>query len=466
MHRSQSYNINTAVFARGEGLPSNKKIRGVISVPGDKSISHRALIFSALSKGTCTVSGLSPAEDCQSTADCLRKLGLDVKQAHTTKTGFGQPAELTIESPGLHKLTAPTAVLNAGNSGTTMRLMSGLVAGQNFTTRFDGDDSLRMRPMSRVLRPLFEMGAKIHYELEHDMAPVAETAPFAVTGGNLAGKHFDLKVASAQVETAILLAGLQASGETSIKSPAKSRDHTERMFRHIGVPFVQRDGTMSVSRLTEPVAPFKIKVAGDLSSAAFFIVAAACLPGSDLLIKGVGMNPGRRLVIDVLEQMGAQIAFESEAEIGGEPVADIRIKYVGRLKGATISGDTIASGIDEIPILALAGALCEGEFKVSGAAELRVKESDRLKAIVENMRSLGVEITESNDGFVIQGGERLSGGSYWRTYNDHRLAMTGLIANCIAEEPIEIEETESIKISYPGFADHLKHLISDPSHIA
>jgi 3-phosphoshikimate 1-carboxyvinyltransferase len=315
--------------------------------------------------------------------------------------------------------------------------------------------------------PLYDMGAQIHYESSHDMAPVADTAPFSITGGNLVGKSFDLKIPSAQVQAALLLAGLQAQGTTSVKIPGHMRDHTERMFKFIGVPFKKSsDGAIEVTKLDAPVAPFSISVPGDLSSAAFFMVAAACLPGSDVLVKNVGVNSGRNLIIEVLRRMGADIHFESQGEISGEPVADIRVRYAGRLRGVTVYGDTVATGIDEIPILALAGSLCEGEFTVLGADELRHKESNRLSSITENLQNLGVNIQATDGGFKIQGSAKLPGASFWRTYGDHRMAMTGMIANTIAQEPITLEESDSIKISYPSFAGHLKLLLGEKTGVS
>lgn len=428
------------------------KLCGELKVPGDKSISHRALIFAALSKGNNRVFGLSPAADCLSTAECLRRLGMVITRDEASDW-------TEIESFGLQKLKCPAGSLDAGNSGTTIRLLSGLVAGQPFTTQFDGDSSLRQRPMSRVLEPLQSMGATIEY-FDRQGYP-----PFSIVGGNLKGLHYEVPVASAQVQTALVLAGLQAEGETIVQMPlasagAGARDHTARQFRHLGVPF-DGDGTgkLRVKRLLEPLEPFSMQVPGDISSAAFFMVAAASMPGSAILLTGVGINPGRNLVIDVLRKMGADIELQNSRQVCGEPVADISVKGNGRLNGATIGGDIIAAGIDEIPILALAGSLCDGTFKVSGASELRVKESDRLKAIVTNLEEAGADISEQPDGFEIRGRNSLPGGSHWKTEGDHRLAMTGLIANLIVQKPLAIDDAACVNISYPQFKEHLQVLL-------
>lgn len=425
-----------------------RNFTGKIAVPGDKSITHRALIFSALTRGMSTITGPSPAEDCRSTAACLSLIGLEVKREQS-----GDSIVLNVKSDGLGALRQASQVLDAGNSGTTIRLMAGLVAGRNFSTSFDGDGSLRKRPMRRVLDHLKTMGATVSYEQADGCAP------FTVTGAELIGCQFSLEVASAQVQTAILLAGLQAQGHTSVRLPAAVRDHTERMFRHIGVPFDRPDDlTISVARLAEPLPPAAFDVPADISSAAFFMVGAACMPGSDLLLSGVGLNPGRTLILDVLKRMGANITASNERICCGEPVADIRVRYSQRLCGTQVTAGDIARGIDEIPILALAGAFCEGSLIVTGAAELRHKESDRLSAIVENLNAAGAEIEEYEDGFRVIGAKEIQGGSAWHTYLDHRLAMTGLIASVLCREPVSIEETASSRISYPAFEADLARL--------
>ena len=426
------------------------KLEGAIFVPGDKSISHRALIFSALSRGKSEIHGLSPAEDCQSTAACLKQLGLSITDANGD-----QLPKTIVESPGLAGLQAPQNTLFAGNSGTTIRLMSGLVAGQSFASSFDGDDSLRGRPMLRVLKPLTEMGATVSFAKEQGKAP------FTIQGRQLRGRKFALDVASAQVEAAILLAGLQAEGETTVQLPHLARDHTARMFRFLEVPFRQdTDGAISVQKLEQPVAPFEIFVPGDISSAAFFMVAAACLPGSNLVLKRIGINPGRTLILDVLLALGADICLENSQELCGEPVADIRVKGGSKLQGGSIEADKVAQGIDEIPILALAGCMCEGDFSVRGASELRHKESDRLALIVENIRQAGGNIEEFEDGFLIHGTGSLKGGTHWSTRLDHRLAMSGLIAQLICQSKVTVEETASAAISYPQFEKDLSLLLA------
>lgn len=425
---------------------------GSLVVPGDKSISHRALIFSAFSQGKSEVLNCSPAHDVISTAECLRRLGLDVIQ-HEDVEGQTSNTSFTIESGGIESLRAPTQLLDAGNSGTTIRLMSGLVAGRPFTSRFDGDESLRKRTMKRVFQPLTEMGAQVN-------AAADAYAPFEIKGGGLKGKDFVLNVASAQVEACILLAGLQADGETSVTAPRTVRDHTRRMFNYIGIPFKQSERTLGVQRLEKPVKPYRLTVPSDISSAAFFMVAAACIPGSDLTLRSVGINPGRTLIIDVLREMGASIEVLNEEDLCGEPVADIRVRHNGRLSGVSIAEEHIATGIDEIPILAIAGATCQGVLKVSGAEELRHKESDRISALCDNLKAAGVDVDEQQDGFVIRGKTSIAGGSPWKTFLDHRLAMTAIVASHVFEQPLSIDDPECMAVSYPGFATDFSRIIN------
>ncbi len=423
-------------------------LKGFLKVPGDKSISHRALIFSAFTRGSNRVSNLSPAQDVADTAECLRRLGLQI-----TEPGGG--ADITINSPGIDELSEPASGLWAGNSGTTIRLMSGLVAGRPFTSRFDGDESLQKRTMKRVLEPLTMMGARCQ-------ATKDDYAPFAITGGDLKGRQFHLSVASAQVEACLLLAGLQAEGTTSVTVPQPVRDHTRRMFQHLGIPFRQPDDrTISVERLHMPVVASPLRVPADISSAAFFMVGASLLRGSDITLAEVGTNPGRTLVLDVLREMGAEIEESTTRTNCGEPVTDIRIRCEKRLTGTKIGAERIPLGIDELPVLALTGALCDGELIVSGASDMRHKESDRIAAIVGNLFRAGVEIEEREDGFVVSGKTTIRGGSDWQTFGDHRMAMTGLIASLVFEQPVKLDDEDCMSVSYPGFKNDLRKLIAN-----
>ena len=427
-----------------------KRLSGILKVPGDKSISHRALVFSVLSRGKCRVSGLSPARDCLNTADCLQKLGLAFERSSADC--------LEIVSPGVFALSAPSTTLDAGNSGTTMRLLAGVLSGQPFEAVLDGDASLRTRPMARLLTPLSEMGSEIAYLRQQNFAP------FKIKGARLTGKEFHLQVPSAQVQTALLLAGLQAQGETLVHLPAAVRDHTMSMFSLMGVPFSYVDtnrNSVSLLALDEPVAPFVVSVPGDLSSAAFFMVAAACLPGSDITLVDVGLNPGRDLVIEVLKEMGADVEVTLTGLACGESVGSIRVKGQARLRGAVIAADRLARGVDEIPALALAGALCDGVFKVEDGAELRVKETDRIDAIVSNLKAAGAQVQELADGFAIDGQSTLPGGSLWTSRADHRMAMSGQIASLIAQRPMQVDNLNCVSVSYPAFGDELQRLLLD-----
>lgn len=406
-------------------------------------------MFACLTTGTSKIEGLSPAHDCLSTVACLRSMGVDIELLD----GVDTPTAI-VNSSGLNGIGAPANILDAGNSGTTIRLLSGMVAGRPHEYEFDGDASLRKRPMKRVLSRVAEMGAEITWVKTEGLAP------FRIKGGDLVGKTFDLDVASAQVETAILLAGLQASGKTTVKLPFPARDHTRRMFTYLGVPFDSPDElTTSVKRLADEIPAKDMVVPADISSAAFFMVAAAIIPGSSITLKNVGINPGRTLILDVLSRMNADIKVIGVNSLFGEPVADIRVRNNGELSSAAVTGEEIARGIDEIPILALAGALSKGELSVSGAEELRHKESDRLALIANNLRAAGAEIDLREDGFTIRGSQRLKGGSNWATADDHRLSMTGMVAQLICENDLDLEETESPRISYPNFADDLKSLL-------
>lgn len=425
-----------------------KALTGTLRVPGDKSITHRGLIFSALARGRVAITGASTAVDCRSSADCLRALGLSIDMDNAP-----EGRRFLVESGGLDSLKEPAGPLDAGNSGTTMRLLAGLLAGRPFTSILTGDASLRRRTMKRVIEPLAVMGAVIEAE-------GGDFAPLSIRGGNLHGADFDLEVASAQVETCIVLAGLQADGRTSVTIPSLVRDHSRRLFDHIGIEYQSSDPlNLAVGRLQAPLAPFDLEVPADISSAAFFMVAAALIPGSSVTLTRVGVNPGRVLIVDLLREMGASIEAVSSGNLGTEPVADLRIRQRERLDGVSVGADRIAAGIDELPVLALAGAFCRGRLTVTGAAELRHKESDRISLICRNLASAGARVEELPDGFVIEGGEELKGGSAWLTAGDHRLAMTGRIASLLCREPVAIEDPACIGVSYPEFDDHLDSLI-------
>jgi len=425
-----------------------KALTGTLRVPGDKSITHRGLIFSALARGRVAITGASTAVDCRSSADCLGALGLSIAMDHGP-----EGRRFVVETGGLESLKEPAGPLDAGNSGTTMRLLAGLLAGRPFTSVLTGDASLRRRTMKRVIEPLAAMGAVIEAE-------GGDYAPLTIRGGNLHGADFDLVVASAQVETCIVLAGLQAEGRTSVTIPHLVRDHSRRLFDHAGIDYQSSDPlNLSVSRLQSPLAPFDLEVPADISSAAFFMVAAALVPGSSVTLTRVGVNPGRVLIVDLLREMGASIEAVSSCNLGTEPVADLRVRHRERLEGVSVGADRIAAGIDELPILALAGAFCRGRLTVTGAAELRHKESDRISLICRNLASAGARVKELPDGFVIEGGEELKGGSAWLTAGDHRLAMTGRIASLLCREPVAIEDPSCIGVSYPEFDDHLDSLM-------
>lgn len=413
-------------------------------LPGDKSITHRAYFFSAFSLGRSRVNNPSPALDCLNTRKCLSALGLRFEDENK---------DVLITSEGINALRSPQTVLYAGNSGTTLRLLAGLIAGRPFSARLDGDESLRRRPLKRITDPLRLMGADFE-ESEGGRAPLV------VHGNSLEGGTFELAQASAQVQTALVLAGLQANGETFIVVPHLVRDHTLRILQHLDISVKSNSPThLSVFGLGGPIANFEITIPGDISSAAYFLVAAALLPGSNLTIDDLGINEGRSLVLRTLQKMGASLKIENTRLSCREPVANVHAAYNGRLQSALIEAKEIAAGIDELPILALAGAFCQGEFQVHGAGELRHKESDRLSLLVENLKNAGASIQVSGDNFYLQGKERIEGGSLWRTGSDHRLAMTGLVANLVFDKPVEIDDIACVDVSYPGFQADLAILL-------
>lgn len=421
-------------------------LQGTVKIPGDKSISHRALMLGSIATGKTTIQGLLLGEDPHSTAACFRAMGATVSELNEK--------EVTVEGIGLGNLQEPNGVLNAGNSGTTLRLMLGLLAShQDRFFAVTGDDSLRSRPMSRVVKPLEQMGATIWGRKENAFAPLA------IRGRQLKGIHYHSPIASAQVKSCILLAGLSAEGETTVTEPALSRDHSERMLKAFGANLRVDRETRSVTVIgqTAQLRGQTVIVPGDISSAAFWLVAAAIVPGSELLIENVGVNPTRTGVLEALAMMGADIVRENERTVTGEPVADLRVRY-GKLKGCTLAGDIIPRLIDEIPILAVAAMFAKGTTIVKDAAELRVKESDRLAVTAAELNRMGAKITELPDGLEIVGGVSLTG-CETDSYTDHRIAMSLAIAALAARGKTIIHRAEAAAVSYPSFVQTLEQII-------
>jgi len=416
-----------------------RSLRGEIIAPGDKSVSHRAIMFNALSNtGTARVTNFSPGADCTSTVEIMRSLGVEI----TREAGpLGAGDSLTVKGVGLTGLQEPTDILDAGNSGTTTRLMSGILAGQDMLTILTGDDSLKSRPMGRVVNPLTAMGALISGRSGNTLAPLV------FRGGKLHGSNYDMPVASAQLKSCLLLAGLRADGTTTLTQPAESRDHTERMFTAMGVDLT-KSGLDLVLEPSE-LETVDVEVPGDISSAAFWMVAGICHPDAELLIKNVGINPTRAGIITALQMMGADLTLVDEREVAGEPVADILVK-TSQLKAIELAGDIVPLLIDEIPVIAVAAALAEGETVVRDAAELRVKESDRIQASVNWLNGAGVDAIGTDDGMIVPGGGSIGGGQF-QSYDDHRLAMSLGVAGLISTEPITVLDPDVAGISYPSF---------------
>lgn len=408
---------------------------GALDVPGDKSISHRALMLAALAEGRSELRNLGPGADVGSTASCLAELGPKVAPLNGSVVVEGRP------------FTAPPDVLDAGNSGTTMRLLSGILAGQSFRSVLSGDDSLRRRPMLRVARPLEEMGARV--------STVDGHAPIQISGGDLRGITYDMPVPSAQVKSCVLLAGLFAAGETTVRETLRTRDHTERMLRATGVAVVQDELSTSV-RGGSRLRPFNLSVPGDFSSAAFLFAAAALFDG--MTVRNVGVNPTRIAFLSVLERMGCRIEMSDVQERGGEPVAAITV-MPGNLAGVDIGGGEAPEMLDELPLVALLAAVAHGETRVTGAAELRVKESDRIATIVAELGKLGADVSELPDGFVVHG-RGLHGltGAECDSHADHRVAMTLTLAALLAKGETTVGGAESVGISYPSFDADLRSL--------
>jgi 3-phosphoshikimate 1-carboxyvinyltransferase len=423
-----------------------KRLTGEISLPGDKSISHRAAMLGSIASGKTRISNFASSADCAATILCFQQLGVPIIRSGT---------DVVISGSGKRGLRVSDAPLDCANSGTTMRLMSGILAGQSFKSVLTGDDSLRSRPMKRVIDPLSQMGASIN--------SLDGRAPLEIQGGNLNAIRYSLPVASAQIKSCVLLAGLYVDGVTTVIEPTPTRDHTERMLRGFGVDVSTRsksEGSEIIISGESDLRSIDITVPGDVSSAAFFMVAAACLPGSTLRLKSVGLNPTRSAIIDVLRRFGAQIEIKGENETSGEPTGDIAITGGLDRPGAqnVVSGKTIANLIDEIPILAVFGTQLEGGLEVRDASELRVKESDRIRSIVENLRRMNADIEEFEDGFRV-GRSKLKGATV-DSFGDHRIAMAFGVAGLLAEGETEIMGAECADVSFPGFFDVLASVAS------
>ncbi|MCL4534005.1 MAG: 3-phosphoshikimate 1-carboxyvinyltransferase [Bacteroidetes bacterium] len=416
--------------------PASHPLNGRLRVPGDKSICHRSLLLGAIARGETAVEGFVPSADCLSTLRCLQSLGVEIERRDN---------RVRVNGVGLDGLREPPDVLDAGNSGTTTRLLSGILAGQPFLSVITGDASLRRRPMDRIAQPLRRMGATV-------LARAGGRLPLAISGGGLQGIEYALPVASAQVKSCILLAGLYAAGRTTVVEPAPARDHTERMLRAMGVEVSREGNRISLAGGQQPQG-IDIEVPGDVSSAAYFLVAGAVVPGSAVLVENVGVNPTRTGVLEALAAMGAEVALENRRDVGGEPVADLRVRG-GRLRGTEIGGEIIPRLIDELPVLALAATQAEGRTLVRDAAELRVKESDRIHTVVTELQKMGARIEEQPDGFVVEGPTPLRGAGVG-SYGDHRLAMSLAVAALVARGDTTISDAECVNVSFPGFMDTL-----------
>ncbi len=416
-------------------IKKSAPLKGEFLIPGDKSISHRAVMFGSLSEGITEASNFLMGADCLSTIGCFRAMGVEID---VKKGGV-----VTVRSKGLHSLKKPDNTLDCGNSGTTTRLISGILSGQSFDTRLNGDASIQKRPMKRIIEPLSMMGADITSELKNGCAPliIKGHAP-------LKAIHYCSKVASAQVKSAVLLAGLYADGITKVTEPVLSRNHTELMLKGFGAN-ITSEGTTASIEPNPKLSGLDLRVPGDISSAAYFIAAGLLVPGSEIVIKGVGLNPTRDGIIKVAKAMGADLKIENEKVESGEPVGDIIVKS-SSLRGTTVGGDIIPTLIDEIPIIAVMAAFAEGETVIKDAAELKVKETDRITSVCEGLKALGADVTPTDDGMIIRGGKELHPAKI-NSYLDHRVAMSFAVAGmCILGET-EIMDSDCVDISFPDF---------------
>lgn len=426
--------------------PAFKPLRGTLTVSGDKSISHRAVMLGSLATGTTEIEGFLPGEDCLSTIRCFRSMGVQIEQNGSSVKVFGR---------GLRELTAPAGILDCGNSGTTTRLLSGVLAAQHFNSVLSGDASIQRRPMKRIMIPLRAMGADITSVSGNDCAPLS------VHGKQLYGIHFNSPIASAQVKSAVLLAGLYASGQTTVTEPALSRDHTERMLRSFGAKVLTgnfEDRPSVTVTETQNLYGTEISVPGDISSAAFFLVGASIVPGSEVVLRNVGINPTRDGVISALRAMGAKIEVLEVRNEDSEPAADFLVRYAP-LHGTEIGGALIPRLIDELPVLAAAAAVAEGRTVIRDAAELKVKESNRIRTMAEGLSRLGAKVEETEDGLIIDGGAALHGGAV-ESYSDHRIAMSFAILSLVTDGEVRISDPDCVNISAPTFYEDLKSLLS------
>ena len=414
-------------------------LHGELTVPGDKSISHRAVMFGSLAKGTTKITHFLEGADCLSTISCFRKMGIDIEN---------NSGEILVHGKGLHGLSAPADILDVGNSGTTTRLISGILAGQNFVSELTGDNSIQSRPMKRIMTPLLSMGA--------DIASIKgnNCVPLRITGHPLKAIHYDSPVASAQVKSCVLLAGMYSDGITSVTEPVRSRNHTEIMLNYFGARVTSERTTASIA--PEPsLFAREITVPGDISSAAYFIAAGLLVPGSEILLKNVGINPTRDGLLRVCKDMGADITLLN-VNMEGEPTADLLVR-TSSLHGTTVGGEIIPTLIDEIPMSAVMAAFAEGTTVIKDAKELKVKESDRILVMAENLSRMGADITPTEDGMIIHGGKPLHGAEI-DSYLDHRVAMSFAVAGLLCDGPLSIKGGDCVKISYPEFYEDLYRL--------
>lgn len=422
-----------------------KTLRGEITVPADKSISHRSIMFGSIAKGITQVKNCLLSADCLSTISCFRQLGIEIQVEE-------ESGSVLVKGMGLHGLNTPSSVLNTGNSGTTTRLISGILSGQSFESTLSGDASLNTRPMKRIITPLSMMGANIKSIAGNDCAPLL------ISPSSLKGIHYISPIASAQVKSCILLAGLYADGITSVEEPALSRDHSERMLSAFGAAVTREGKKVSIAPEPELIGQ-EIEVPGDISSAAYFIAAGLLSRDAELLIKNVGINPSRAGLLTVCEMMGADIQKENERLVSGEPVCDLLV-CSSALKGCVIEGDLIPALIDEIPMIAVMAAFAEGETIIRDAADLKAKESDRIATTTSNLQAMGADIQPTEDGMIIRGGKPLHG-TELDSYLDHRIAMAMTVAAMNAEGTSRMKDADCVNISYPAFYRDMESLIQD-----